>query len=538
MTSDDPSAAVPTRQVAPSPSSSALAAAGVVGAGSSLALGELFAGVSRRVPSLVVAVADVLIGQADAGTARVAIDLFGTQNKRVLVVAVVVVTLAVGGVAAVLTRRWSRAPGVAYVLFGLVGVWAAVRYPLTSGVASALAAGLAASGGWVVTGRLLRRAHEGAAASTRTDSLHLEQASGAILARRRFVTSTIATGAASVAVASMGRMLRTANTVEGERAAVGDKLGDVLPKASPAAAGTPVAEVEGITPYLTPNDEFYRIDTSAEIPQIDPSSWSLTISGLVDEPLELSLDDLLGQRLVDRAVTLSCVSNPVGGGYAGNAVWTGVLLEDLFEQAGVLPEAEQVVGRSVTGWTGGFPREVVGDGRTAMVAVAMNGEPLPVRTGFPARLVVAGLYGYVSATKWLSDIELTRWDDFDAYWVVRGWAKEAPIKIASRIDVPRGADRRPSGRVVLGGVAWAPGAGVGGVEVFLDALGEWIPATLGTTTSNETWVQWSASVDLGPGTHVASVRAVDGNGVVQSEGPRPPFPDGAEGHHRIRFTVV
>ena len=235
-------------------------------------------------------------------------------------------------------------------------------------------------------------------------------------------------------------------------------------------------------------------------------------------------------------MTLQCVSNDVGGNLVGNARWQGVPLADLLDRAGVRSRAEQVFSRSVDGWTSGFPLDVARDGRIAMVAYAMNGERLPLTHGFPARLVVSGLYGYVSATKWLESITLTTWDGADGYWVPRGWSKEAPIKLTSRIDVPRAGERVPAGTVALGGVAWAPSIGVSAVEVSIDD-GPWLPCELGRVASEHTWVQWRLLADVRPGRHVARVRATDANGRRQIVAVQEPAPDGATGLHRVSFTA-
>jgi DMSO/TMAO reductase YedYZ molybdopterin-dependent catalytic subunit len=294
--------------------------------------------------------------------------------------------------------------------------------------------------------------------------------------------------------------------------------------------------VAGIAPVVTPNDAFYRIDTALSVPSVDLDTWSLKITGMVDRPYELTYDDLLDLPMVERYVTLSCVSNQVGGDLVGNAKWLGVPLTDVLDRAGVQQGADQIVGRSLDGFTIGFPTEVAFDGREALVAVGMNDEPLPFDHGFPARLVVAGLYGYVSATKWLADIELTTWDAFDAYWVPKGWAKEGPIKTQSRIDTPQANARLGAGTRPIAGVAWAPGRGISRVEVQVDE-GGWQEATLSEPLSKESWRQWSLNWEAGSGTHTVQVRATDGNGDTQTTMPRPPRPDGATGYHTISVVV-
>jgi hypothetical protein len=285
---------------------------------------------------------------------------------------------------------------------------------------------------------------------------------------------------------------------------------------------------------VTPNSEFYRIDTALVVPQVSKDSWTLRIGGMVDNPFELTFDDLLARPHVERHVTLSCVSNPIGGDLIGNALWQGVLLKDVLDEAGVQPGATQVVSRSIDGWTAGTPTEIVMDGRDALLAVAMNGEPLPARHGYPVRMVVPGLYGYVSATKWVTEIELTRWEDYDAYWVPRGWSKRGPIKTMSRIDT----DRRGAtpGDVTVGGVAWAIHRGISKVEVRSDG-GAWVEADLGGVPSSDTWAQWMARLDLEPGRHMVESRAFDGDGVPQTEETAPVAPDGAQGYPRRWIDV-
>jgi len=292
----------------------------------------------------------------------------------------------------------------------------------------------------------------------------------------------------------------------------------------------------GLSPYITPNADFYRIDTALMVPQVDTGSWRLKVGGLVDRPFELTFDELLAMDSVDATVTLQCVSNEIGGNLVDNATWQGVPLAALLERAGVQSGATQIVGRSVDRWTAGFPTDVALDGRTAIVAYAMNGEPLPASHGFPARLVVAGLYGYVSATKWLSEIELTTWDAFDGYWISRGWSKKGPIKIASRIDVPSAGASLAAGTTAVAGVAWSPPVGIMSVEVQIDDE-PWLECRLGDVTSDSTWVQWVLDWDAAPGDHVIRVRATDRNGVTQTDEVAAPAPNGATGWHSRRVSV-
>ena len=266
--------------------------------------------------------------------------------------------------------------------------------------------------------------------------------------------------------------------------------------ALPAGVEVDVAEMP---PFITPNDEFYRIDTALEVPQLSTNGYTLTVKGLVDNEIVLTWQDLLNRPMIERDVTLTCVSNNVGGHYIGNARWIGARLDELLGEAGPRDGADMVVGRSVDGYECGFPLENALDGRDAMIAVAMNGEPLPLEHGFPARLVVPGLYGYVSATKWLTEIELTRFADFEHYWEQRGWAEKAPIKLQSRIDVPKGLARVAAGSVAVAGVAWAQQVGVAAVEVSIDD-GDWQAAELAAEDTIDTWRQWVYrwDADAGP----------------------------------------
>jgi DMSO/TMAO reductase YedYZ molybdopterin-dependent catalytic subunit len=287
---------------------------------------------------------------------------------------------------------------------------------------------------------------------------------------------------------------------------------------------------------VTPNETFYRVDTALFVPAVDASTWSLRVHGMVDRALSLTYEELLDRPLLERDVTLACVSNEVGGPYVGNARWSGVSLADLLREAGPHPDASQLVSRSVDGFTIGTPTAVVMDGRDALLAVSMNGEPLPLEHGFPVRMVVPGLYGYVSATKWLVDLELTTLDAYNAYWIQRGWAKQAPIKTQSRIDTPRFGDRLRPGRVAVAGVAWAQHRGIERVEVRVDDQ-PWAEARLGAEDTIDTWRQWVFVWDATTGPHTIAVRATDGDGATQDPHVVPPFPDGATGFHTIDVEV-
>jgi DMSO/TMAO reductase YedYZ molybdopterin-dependent catalytic subunit len=318
-----------------------------------------------------------------------------------------------------------------------------------------------------------------------------------------------------------------------------DRDAFALPKVTAPAPPIP-AEVQpaaqGLPSFITANSDFYRIDTALNVPQIARADWTLRIHGMVDREVTYSFDDLKDLELIEKAVTLACVSNPVGGELISNAVWTGYRVRDLLARSGLRPDADMVLSTSVDGFTVGTPVEALTDDRDAMLAIGMNGVPLPVEHGYPARLVVPGLYGFVSATKWVVDLELTRFDRAEAYWTKLGWSAKAPIKTQSRIDVPRNGARLDSGPVTVGGVAWAQHRGVKSVEVRIDD-GPWQPATLGAAYSNDTWRLWTYPWQATPGSHTITVRATDNTGAVQTEQPAPPAPDGATGWPSVSVQV-
>jgi DMSO/TMAO reductase YedYZ molybdopterin-dependent catalytic subunit len=310
-----------------------------------------------------------------------------------------------------------------------------------------------------------------------------------------------------------------------------------VPRPADAAGPLPASlDVPGISPFTTPNGKFYRVDTLLQVPRIDPRDWELRIHGLVDKELRLSFDELLERRLIERDITLTCVSNEVGGPYVGNARWIGVPIADVLRECGVRDGADAVKSTSVDGLTIGTPLAALTDGRDALLAVAMNGEPLPFDHGFPVRMVVPGLYGYVSATKWLVDVEVSRFHDFSAYWTDRGWSVEAPIKTSARIDVPKGFATVPAGPAVAAGVAWAQRRGIGKVEVRVDD-GPWQPARLAPVDGPDTWRQWTFRWTATPGTHKLTVRATDGTGELQTDRPAPPRPNGSSGLHNTIVMV-
>ena len=355
--------------------------------------------------------------------------------------------------------------------------------------------------------------------------------------RRRFLAAAGATVVGAAVIGAAGRRGRQRFSVASERRAL------AVPRAAeplPAAPAGVAIDAPGVSSFYTPNGDFYRIDTALTVPQVSVDDWRLRVTGMVDRELSFSFDELVARELVEADITLTCVSNEVGGRLLGTARWVGVRLDDLLADAGVSADADQIVGKSVDGYTCGFPVAAL-DGRQALVAVAMNGELLPVQHGFPARLIVPGLYGYVSATKWLEEIELTRFDAFDQYWVERGWVDDAPIKVQSRIDTPKGLASVDAGTVAVAGVAWAQTRGIAAVEVQVDD-GDWQQATLADELNLDTWRQWSFAWEATSGRHTVRVRATEQGengeiGPIQTDERTEPFPSGATGHHQIVVIV-
>ena len=505
---------------------------GLMATGAGLAVAELIVGLFERTSSPVVPVGQVFIDWVPRPLKTWAIDTFGTNDKVVLVVGALVVVLGVGIGVGVLAMRGARSAAVALTcVTGVIGAWAVLTRPeptlvkllptiVGTGVSIAVLLYLAPRPASTVTTTT---------AGTVDPDVPVAQPMG--VDRRRFVGGAIGIGSVALIAGGVGRLLQQRFEVSTERSALALPSVDAPVQALPANAQLPL---EGLYPFVTPNADFYRIDTALVVPQVSKDSWRLKIGGMVDNPMELTFDDLLARPQVERYITLSCVSNPIGGDLVGNALWQGVLLRDLLEEAGVQPEATQIVSRSIDDWTAGTPTEIVMDGRDAMLAIGMNGEPLPALHGYPVRMVVPGLYGYVSATKWVTQIELTRWEDYDAYWVPRGWSKNGPIKTMSRVDTDR-RGATPSD-VIVGGVAWAVHRGISRVEVRSDGS-EWFEAELGGVPSSDTWAQWMVTLDLEPGRHMIESRAFDGDGVPQTEETAPVAPNGAQGYPRRWIDV-
>lgn len=496
--------------------------AGSIAAGLALGLTEFIAGITERVPSAIAAVGGILIDSSPRFVKEFAITVFGTADKGALAIGTVIVGALIGFAVGRGSRNRMWLPWAGFSAFALLGIAAALGEVNASPFLTvATIAGAAAAGAYSLL--MMLRSNEAP-----TDALAGNPE------RRRFLTQAAGLGTVA-AVAGLGGRQLIINRSEEVRQSVSLPVADLTVPAPPPEAQ--FTAIRDLTPIVVPNDEFYRIDTALVVPRPDPETWRLRITGMVERELELSLDDLMSRSLYEDYVTIACVSNEVGGNLIGNAKWTGIRLVELLNEAGILEGAEQLVGRSVDGWTAGFPVELAFDGRDPLLAIGMNGEPLPPSHGFPARLIVPGLYGYVSATKWIEEIELTTWDGFDGYWVPRGWSKEAPIKTQSRIDHPRRGQKLTEDPLVVAGVAWAPTRGVARVEVQLDG-GEWVEAQLTSPLSDKAWVQWKAEFQAGAGPHQARVRATDGTGTTQTPNQSRPAPNGATGHHEINFEIV
>ena len=506
--------------------------AGVVASGLALGVAELVASFSRSWISPVTSVGNWVIDNVPSSVKQLAIEWFGENDKVALQVGIGVLLALYAAVMGWIVLRRSPWTGLAGIgLFGIVGAVAALRDG--GGVTSVLPS----ITGTVAAGGLLWLLHERLSLPTGADAYDRQPGSvGTIeLARRNFITRSGLILAGSAAAA--GGLYTFGQS---RRYSAASSRQDVrLPRPSSAAPPIPEGvsfDVDGITPFTTSNRTFYRVDTAIDIPQIPADQYQLKITGYVDEELTFSFSELLDRQLVERDITIACVSNQVGGSLVGTATWLGTPLQPILEEAGVQSKADQVVGRSDDGYTCGFPVEVAMEGRDAMVVVGMNGEPLPLAHGFPVRLVVPGLYGYVSATKWLTEIELSRFDEFDHYWRRRNWAARAPIKTMSRIDTPKGL-ARVSGKVTVAGVAWAQTRGIQRVEVMIDD-GDWQQADLAEARNDVTWRQWKFDWEPGgEGRHSITVRATDGDGAIQTADRLEPIPDGATGHHQIVVLV-
>ena len=505
----------------------AWALVGMAATAVAVGVGEVAAGLLGST-SAIAAVGALVIALQPPGAKDFMTSLFGTNDKLALEVAVFIGGVLLGGVLGLVGRIDRRIAYAGFVVVGLVGLVLILQDPLEDIVPGVITVGAAVAAGIAMFQWL--------ASMLLPSTANRASGKGVTMPRRGF----LAIAGTFVAV---GAILSVVGRVLGSQAPASPSTGPVAippPKQTvpPSPAGSDFA-IDGLTPVVVSNDDFYLIDTRLSTPHLDTTSWSLRIHGMVNNEVTLTYDQLVAMPLVEQFVTIACVSNEVGGHLVGNAKWTGVNLNSVLAMAGVQPAATQVVGRSYDGWTSGFPTEhLSGAGKDAMIVVQMNGDPLPARHGYPARMIVPGLYGYVSATKWVTEIELTTLEAYDAYWVRLGWAKEGPILTQSRIDLPRLGQSVPNGQVLVAGVAWAPTRGISKVEVDVDVDGNWRECQLSQPLSNYTWVQWQISLGMSPGRHTLRVRATDGTGTVQDATPTPPAPDGARGYHTVSISAT
>lgn len=535
------------------------ATAGVASVAFGAGVGELAAAMFAPESSPFVVVGSLLIDLAPPWAKDAAIALFGTADKAALLVGIGIVLLAVAGAAGVLEARRPPFGRLLFGVLGLVGALAAAtraNAPMLAIAPSAVAAIAAVLALQFLVRRLpvtpatpatpvtrrrtdaaTRGAGTGASPESSFDSGNGPADAGAdashAVDRRRFLGW--AGGAVAVgAVAALGGYVLQA----GSRAVTAIRDTIALPRPTAIAPVPAAAElgIDGLAPVITPNAQFYRIDTALAVPAVEPSDWSLRIHGMVERDVTITWDELLALPLEESVTTLACVSNEVGGGLIGNAVWLGYPIRELLARAVPSADADMVLSRSVDGFTASTPLAVLEDDRNAILAVGMNGEPLPAEHGFPVRMVVPGLFGYVSATKWVVDLEVTRFDRATAFWTDRGWSERGPIKLSSRIDVPRSGQSLTAGPVTVAGVAWHQHVGIERVEVQVDD-GPWQPATLATAISIDTWVQWRYEWDATSGTHTLRVRAVNADGEVQTAEVQGVVPDGATGLHERSVEV-
>lgn len=515
-----------------------------------LGCAEAVSAAVRPQASPVVAVGGAAIDRTPAVVKDFAVRRFGTDDKLVLQLGILAVLALFAVGLGLLALRHRRTASAGVLVFGLVGSLAAAGRPDAGGTdwVPSVAGALAGAGTlYLLTGRMRATAagtggeqpgHGAGAVAGATPGTATDRE----MDRRGFALAAGAVALGSTGAGLLGRRLNSAASAgaAASRAAITLPAPGSPAPAVPRGAGL---RIPGLSGFITPNRTFYRVDTALVVPAVDARDWRLRIHGKgVTRPLTLTYQDLLDSDLIERDITLTCVSNQVGGPYAGNARWLGVPLARLLKRAGVRPPsrggpADQLVARSVDGMTLGTPVETVMDGRDAILALGMNGEPLPFAHGFPVRMVVPGLYGYVSACKWLADLELTTFGSYDAYWVKRGWARRAPVKTGSRIDTPKPFARPEAGTVPVAGVAWAQQRGIDRVEVRVDG-GAWQTARLAAEDSTDTWRQWLWEWPARPGVHRLEVRATDRDGYIQTDRRTGTVPDGATGLHSVVVTVA
>ncbi|QUD82284.1 molybdopterin-dependent oxidoreductase [Gordonia polyisoprenivorans] len=509
---------------------------GIIAVAAALGAGELVAAFISPESSPYFAVGSSVVDHSPLWMREWAISTFGTSDKLALFVVMGVVIAILAGVCGLAERRRPPIGSIVIVVFAIVGVVASLGRPGAS--ATYMLPSLFAGAAGVIALRILVGILDADAETARAQTAPSEDSddSPGVLhapASRRFVLTAAGIAAAAVAVGALGRTL-----LAGAAKTIADRNALRLP--APASPAPPVPAsadigVPGATPFVTGNADFYRIDTALQVPQLTTGDWQLRVHGMVDNEFTLSWDDLLAMPMTERLVTLTCVSNEVGGDLIGNARWLGVRMKDLLDRAGVRPGANMLYSTSSDGWTCGTPVSAITDNRDALLAIGMNGQPLPVEHGYPVRQVIPGLYGYVSATKWVVDWELTSFDKAQAYWTSRGWSQLGPIKISSRIDRPSSSDL-PAGQVVLAGTSWHQHTGIAGVEVRIDD-GPWEQATLATDYSDDTWRPWKYVWQAGAGQHTVTCRAIGKDGQVQTSATADPVPDGATGLDSRTYSI-
>lgn len=497
---------------------------------SGIAAGVVVIGVAEIVSVLISpdstplqAVGGWIIDHTPTGFREWIIGLVGTDDKLLLFICMGVVAFLLSALAGVLEQVRRPIGSALFVVFGVLSAIAALTRPESTWT-WAFPSILGVIAGILLLRGLIERADRSA------------DVTEFAVERRQLLRGIAIAIVVGGGVGLVGRVIGLrSRSVATERAEV--TLPPPATPAPPVPAGADL-RIPGLSSYVTPNSDFYRIDTELTVPQVSKDEWSLRIYGMVDREIHLKYSDLAARPALERLVTLTCVSNPVGGDLIGNASWLGYRLDDLLKEAGPHPDADMVLSRSVDGFTAGSPLAVLLDGRDAMLAVGMNGQPLPTEHGYPARLVVPGLYGYVSATKWVTELEVTRFDRAQAYWTERGWSPQGPIKTECRIDTPRAHGTYPAGTTLtIAGVAWAQHRGIKAVEVRIDQ-GGWQPARLAAEPSIDTWRQWAFDWEAtGSGVHTVWVRATDGTGAVQTADVADVVPDGASGYPSLTVRV-
>ncbi len=501
------------------------AAAGLTAGIFALGLAEVIAGLVAPAAAPIIALGDVVVDNVPAWLKDFAISTFGSNDKLVLLSVAYLVAAGLSALAGLLAVRGRAGTWLVLALGALAALAAATR-PEASTLA-ALPSLIGAAAGMYVLQVLARLVRDLAIAPPATASHELAGRRAAIGLGAVFAVGVVTGGIGNW----LGARLRGA---EASREAI--RLPAPADAAPELPSGVEVG-VKGVEPFITANDDFYRIDTALSVPLLRAEDWSLRIHGLVAREITLTWDELVSAELVERNLTLMCVSNEVGGDLTSTARWLGLPIAPLLERAGVKADADAVLSKSSDGWTAATPIQTLTDGRDSILAIGMNGEPLPLEHGFPVRMVVPGLYGYVSATKWVVDLEVTRFDRAEGYWTPRGWSALGPVKTSSRIDVPADGDELAAGPVTVAGIAWAEHRGITAVEVRIDD-GPWQPATLGAEASVDTWRQWYLPWTASAGSHRIQVRATDGDGSVQVGQTAPPAPDGATGWHSITVAIA